>query len=63
MYWFTDADVHSPLVAKAMSRNRFDEILQYLYFNNNQNLNTNDKLTKIRPLMNHLNDKCMQTYN
>ncbi len=62
MYWSTDADVYSPLVAKAMSRDRFDEILRYLHFNDNQNLNTNDKLTKIRSLMNHLNDKCMQAY-
>ncbi len=62
MYWSTDADIHSPLVAKAMSRDMFDEILRYLHFNGNQNLNTNDKLTKIWPLMNHLNDKCMQAY-
>ncbi len=63
MYSSTDADVHSLLGANAMSRDMFDGTLRYLHFNDNQNLNTYDKLTKIRPLMNsHLNDKCMQAY-
>ncbi|XP_068236903.1 piggyBac transposable element-derived protein 2-like [Palaemon carinicauda] len=49
LYWSLDADVGVELVAKAMSCDRFEEILRFLHFTDNQALNKDDKLAKIRP--------------
>jgi len=62
MYWSLDSDLHVPLVANAMSRNRFDELLRYLHFKNNQNLDKNDKFSKVRPVIDHLNEKFIQAF-
>ncbi|XP_068203710.1 piggyBac transposable element-derived protein 2-like [Palaemon carinicauda] len=62
LYWSLDADVGVELVAKAMSRDRFEEILRFLHFTDNQALNKDDELAKIRPLMNHLNTKFAMAY-
>ena len=40
-----------------MSRNRFDEILQYLHFADNTDLNHGDKFAKVRPLIVELNER------
>ncbi|XP_068207545.1 piggyBac transposable element-derived protein 3-like [Palaemon carinicauda] len=45
-----------------MSRDRFEEILRFLPSTDNQALNKDDKLAKIRPLMNHLNTKFAMAY-
>jgi Transposase IS4 len=34
-YWTTDELLHSPMFPKAMSRNRFEEILRILHFSDN----------------------------
>ncbi|XP_068208520.1 piggyBac transposable element-derived protein 3-like [Palaemon carinicauda] len=62
LYWSLDADVGVELVAKAMSRDRFEEILRFLPSTDNQALNKDDKRAKIRPLMNHLNTKFAMAY-
>ncbi|XP_068233359.1 piggyBac transposable element-derived protein 3-like [Palaemon carinicauda] len=62
LYWSLDADVGVELVAKAMSRDRFEEILRFLPSTDNQALNKDDKLVTIRPLMNHLNTKFAMAY-
>ncbi|XP_068245431.1 piggyBac transposable element-derived protein 3-like [Palaemon carinicauda] len=62
LYWSLDADVGVELVAKAMSRYRFEEILRFLPSTDNQALNKDDKRAKIRPLMNHLNTKVAMAY-
>ncbi|XP_068213979.1 piggyBac transposable element-derived protein 3-like [Palaemon carinicauda] len=62
LYWSLDADVGVELVAKAMSRDRFEEILRFLPSTDNQALNKDDKLAKIRPLMNHLNTRFAMAY-
>ena len=62
MYWSVEEDFRVPLVANAMSRNRFDEILRFLHFNDNPNLVKTDKMTKLRPLIDRLNQKFMTAY-
>ena len=42
-------------VKDAMRRNRFLEILRYLHFCDNDDLDLSDKITKIRPLFDMLN--------
>jgi hypothetical protein len=57
MYWAMKTYV--PLIASSMNRNRFEEILSVLHFNNNQEAiadpaNPNyDKLFKLKPLIDH----------
>ena len=40
-----------------MSHDRFEEIMKYIHFNDNTQLDPEDKYSKIRPLMDHLNMK------
>jgi len=46
-YWFTDPLLYSPIFGKIMSRNRFQLLLHYIHFCNNNNQVTNDHLFKI----------------
>lgn len=60
MYWSLSDDVRVNLVAKSMSRNRFLEIKRYLHLADNNQLDKDDKMFKLRPLMKILNKKFMQ---
>lgn len=57
MYWQMDEDTRTPIVANNMSRNRFFEIKKYIHLPDNGNLDSRDKMAKIRPLMNLLCQK------
>ena len=60
MYWGNKTVV--PLIANTMSRNRYEEILSVLHFNNNEEAPINpadpnyDKLYKLKPLIKHFRD-------
>ena len=43
MYWEQCLDVRNTVAAIAMPRNRFDECLRYLHFEDNQNLSASDR--------------------
>ncbi|XP_029645332.1 piggyBac transposable element-derived protein 3-like [Octopus sinensis] len=60
MYWENKSDLNNNLVSHAMSRNTFEKIHQYLHFHDNSKLNPCDKVYKVRPLLDHLNDKFYQ---
>ena len=62
MYWTVHEDYRVAPVAQTMSRNRFEEILRFLHFNNYQRLDTTDKMTKLRPIMDRLNKKFVMVY-
>ena len=49
-YWSTDELISTPMFAKVMSRNRFELILSYLHFNNNEQRESDleDRLFKVR---------------
>ena len=57
LYWSSECDVRNEMIASAMSRNRFDEILASLHCANNAELPHGDRFGKVRPLINMLNDK------
>jgi DNA excision repair protein ERCC-6 len=60
-YWSLDEDLKSDLVNNSMTRNRFEEIKRYLHLANNENIpTTNDRMFKIRPLMDLLSEKFCQ---
>ncbi len=56
-YWSTEAELHCDIVADAMARNQFIEILQYLHYADNSNLDQKDRLAKVHPLMDLPNKK------
>ncbi|CAG5019923.1 unnamed protein product [Parnassius apollo] len=61
-YWSTDNIFQQPFPRTVMTRNRFELLLQYLHFADNYNLNPNDRIGKIRYLVNLLNDKFKAYY-
>jgi len=56
-FWNQSEDLHCPLVAKSLSRNKYQEIKSCLHFNDNSTLNPNihGKDFKIEPLYKMLN--------
>ena len=46
----TDPDLHVEFVSRITSRIRFDDILLFLHFADNQRLNPGDKMAKLWPL-------------
>ena len=48
------------LFAEAMSRNRFRDILKNLHFANNTKMSADDTSANVRPLINHLNERCIK---
>ena len=55
-YWDIKNDLGCLMITECMSRNRFEEILKFLHFADNNNLDLTDKYTKIRPLINQLKE-------
>ncbi|KAG5877335.1 hypothetical protein JTB14_003621 [Gonioctena quinquepunctata] len=54
MYWSTEEDLNVSIVSDAMRRVRFGQILKYLHCADNTKPNNNDKMWKLRPLMDKL---------
>lgn len=57
MFWELNEDTHNVLVSKSMRRNRFEEIFRYLHVADNDNLRPGDKMAKVRPLFDMMNQK------
>lgn len=64
-YWSTSEDFCLPIIGKTMSRNRFDEILSNLHVNDNAKIpkDNKDRLYKLRPMIDGLNNKFQQLYH
>lgn len=60
LYWSKDEDKGIELVRKSMSRNRFDSIKQNIHLSDNDQLDKNDRFSKLRPLFDLINKKNMQ---
>ena len=58
MFWEQSNDCHNMLVLKSMRRNRFEEMFRYLHVFDNEIININDKISKVRPLLDKLNEFC-----
>ena len=50
MFWEKKKDAEVALVQEAMNRKSIEKIKQYIHFTCNDNLNTNDKFTKVTKL-------------
>ena len=62
LHWYSSADVNSATLSSSMSRNRFDKILQNLYFAENNNLHQNDKILKLHLFLPIFNEKIYLHY-
>lgn len=60
MYWSTNPLLSTPIFGKQMSRNRFQSIMRFLHYSND-NFDM-DKLKKIRPLYELFNEKFKTVY-
>ena len=62
MYWEHNEDTHNTTVLSLLSRNRFDEIIRNLHLAENSNLDKEDKIAKVKPLIDKLNGQCLANY-
>ena len=64
-YWNTDPDLSVPFVSSVMPHNRFLQLLSNIHVNDNNSMppNNTDKLFKLRPLIDKLNNNFMMLYN
>ncbi|XP_070173741.1 piggyBac transposable element-derived protein 3-like [Littorina saxatilis] len=59
MYWERNTDCHNTAVSGAMSRNRFDEHMRFLHLADNNTLDPNDKVSKVRAFVSMINERCL----
>ena len=57
---YSNQDVHNEYVADAMPRNRFDTLMKYIHFADNNHPDPNDKMWKIRKLYDMVNARCLR---
>jgi DNA excision repair protein ERCC-6 len=62
MYWNNGEDLRNTAVYESMRRDRFDNIMRSLHFLPNDKLDKKDKFSKLRPLISHIQQKCMEMY-
>lgn len=56
MFWNSTSDVPT-ILKNSMRLNRFETLLHHIHFNNNLQIDRSDKLYKIRPIIDALNDR------
>lgn len=61
-YWDTKSDTRNDMIADSMRRNRFEMILRFLHCENNEKFNPNDKLWKIRPIIDLVKGNCIKYF-
>ena len=61
-YWEQADDVKNTAISKAMTRNRFEEIMQFLHLADNLKLSDNDRLAKVRPLLSAINERFLRYF-
>lgn len=62
LYWSTDKIFGQAFPATVMSRNRFELLLRYLHFSDNETADKKDRINKIRPLIDILNENFKNSY-
>ena len=64
-YWSTRKTLTTPFFGETLSRNRFQILSTFLHFNNNMDraANADDKLFKVRPVLDNLTEKWKRSYN
>ena len=63
-YWSKNVIYKSDFFSNrsCLSRNRFEELVRFLRFSDYENLDQDDALTKIRPFLTFVEDKCKNVY-
>lgn len=62
LYWTTRAVVETPIFRKTMPFKRFRQISRFLHFSDNETSDSNDRLRKVRPIINLWNEKFKEIY-
>lgn len=62
-YWSNEEGYNLPFPRSVMSRNRFELLLRFVHFSNNEENNPNNRLCKIINIINHLNSNFRKYYN
>lgn len=64
LYWAVGNDVNVPIVGETMSRDRLDIVMSNIHVNNNHLMpvNNKDKLYKLRPMIDTLNNRFDSVY-
>ena len=62
MYLSHDDDVTNKAISSAMTRDRFDEMMRFLHVSDNTNLDAQDKMAKVRPLVSMLNERFLHHF-
>ena len=62
MFWECSADVHNYAFSSMVSRNRSDEIMGYLHLIDSASLDPNGKFSKVRLLLDKVNEQCLSNY-
>ncbi|XP_030762551.1 piggyBac transposable element-derived protein 3-like [Sitophilus oryzae] len=60
LYWENSSDGNHNIICEAISRNRFNFILQNLHCNNNLSLDLDNKFSKIVPFLKHLSKNFLE---
>lgn len=62
-YWSTNPLIETPIFGKLMSRNRWEQIWNFWHFSDNLLVqNTDDRLYKVRPVLQHLTQRFQTVY-
>lgn len=62
--WSTDEDLQNLMIIKSMRRNRFQQILQFLHFEDSRRTTTDkDKMWKLRPITDHLKANMIRNFH
>ena len=61
-FWEDASDTHRDIVCNAMRRNRFLEIDRFIHCADNTQIDQNDKMFKMRPLIERVNNNCKKQY-
>ena len=62
-YWSTDPLLSTPIFSQYFTRNRYQDILRFLHFANNEDVDSNNRLKKIKPIINDLKQKFSNCVN
>ena len=61
-YWSNGEDLRNHAIYNSMRRNRFDQIMRAIHFQDNLNLDYQEKYSKIRPLITFMQRRFMEHY-
>lgn len=61
-YWGKSEDTHNYLIANAISRDRFQYVMSNIHVCQNDKLDSNDRFSKVRPLLDLIGKRCRDSW-